>query len=78
VRQTEPVEHVGDGGKGLYGNAALGQRHLDLAQRNPGLCRGDCPQVVGMGFKQRATVAADLGRRRAAGPAHPLHQLDRR
>jgi hypothetical protein len=72
------MQHVGDRRKRLHRNAALGQRRLDLAERDPGLGRRDRPQIVGMGLQQRPAVAADLRWRRAAGPSHALHQLDGR
>ncbi len=47
-------------------------------QRDPSLARHDGPQVVRVLLQQGTPVAANLRRGRAAGLAHPLHQLDGR
>ena len=48
---------------------------LDLAKSDALLALDHRPQGVGMRLKERTTIAADLVRGRAAGLAHPLHQL---
>src|SRR3954447_7707168 len=78
MRQAKPVQHVGDGRERLHRDPAGRKRRLDLTKRDPGLARHDGPQVVRMRLQQRTPVAADLGWRRAAGLAHPLHQLNGR
>src|SRR3954467_5768774 len=78
MRQAKPVQHVGDGRERLHRDPAGRKRRLDLTKRDPGLARHDGPQVVRMRLQQRTPVAADLGWCRAAGLAHPLHQLNGR
>jgi hypothetical protein len=72
------MQHVGDGGQRLHGDAAGVQGVAHLFQRNPGLARRNRPQRVGMRLQDGPAMAANLRRGRAAGLAHPLHQLDRR
>jgi hypothetical protein len=70
------MQHVGDGRERLHLDPSLGQRRLDLAQRDPGLRRRHLPKGIGVGLEQRTAIASDLGRCGAASLAHPLHQLD--
>jgi hypothetical protein len=72
------MEHVGDGGERLHDDAAGRQRRLDLTQRDPRLAQHKGPQVVRVLLQQETPVASNLRRGRAAGLAHPPHQLDRR
>src|SRR4051794_15213956 len=76
--QAQPMEHVGDGGERLHDDAAGRQRRLDLTQGDPRLAQHKGPQVVRVLLQQGTPVASNLRRGRAAGLAHPLHQLDRR
>jgi hypothetical protein len=72
------VKHVGDGGQRLHDDAAGRKRRLDLPQRDPRLAQHKGPQVVRVLLQQGTPVAPNLRRCRAAGLAHPLHQLDGR
>src|SRR4051812_17780522 len=78
MRQAQAMQPVGNGGERLDDDVAGRKRRLDLPQRDPRLARHKGPQVVRMLLQQRAPVAPNLRRCRAAGLAHPLHQLDRR
>jgi hypothetical protein len=78
MRQAKPVEHVGNGGERLHDDPAGRKRRLDLTKGDPSLAQHDGPQVVRVLLQQRTPRAADLCRGRAAGLAHPLHQLDGR
>jgi hypothetical protein len=77
VRQAEPVQHQRDGGQRFDLDAALAQGSLDLSQRNAGLTCHKGAEEIGVGLQHGAAVTANLPRRRAAGLAHPPHQLDR-